>query len=154
MKSFFAHPYCHYFCKHYKQMSIYSSLYKLRRQKLIRKIGSNSFQLTREGKHEAIWASAETHKYLPREKNNWDGKWRVLIFDIPEKKRSKRDDFRDVLDSFGFKELQKSVWITPYKIPRIIDDILWEEKLIGYTRVMTISEIDYDEDLKKHFGLM
>lgn len=153
IKSFFAHPYCHYFCHHHKHTAISSAFYKLRQQKMIRKIGPDTFELTRTGRGKAMWASSMVEKYLPQKHEKWDGKWRLLIFDIPEKKRHKRDSFRELLNNYGFKELQRSVWVTPYKIPRIIDDIIWEEKLIGFTRVMTIIEIDYDQDLKKYFKL-
>ncbi|MBI2039896.1 hypothetical protein HYT18_02390 [Candidatus Microgenomates bacterium] len=43
---------------------------------------------------------------------DWDGKWRVVIFDIPERKRLIRNLFRRRLRDWGFKNWQKSVWIT------------------------------------------
>lgn len=42
----------------------------------------------------------------------WDGKWRIVIFDIPEEKRAIRNLFRRNLKKWGFKYLQKSVWIS------------------------------------------
>src|SRR3989344_7358317 len=46
--------------------------------------------------------------------DKWDSKWRILIFDIPEKKRTTRTKIRWTLDHIGFKRLQASVWIYPY----------------------------------------
>lgn len=46
------------------------------------------------------------------EDKNWDGKWRIVIFDIPEQKRLIRDLFRRNLKKWGFKHLQKSVWVS------------------------------------------
>lgn len=46
----------------------------------------------------------------------WDGKWRIVIFDIPEQKRLIRDLFRRNLKKWGFKHLQKSVWISKRNI--------------------------------------
>ncbi|KKS39882.1 MAG: repressor [Candidatus Gottesmanbacteria bacterium GW2011_GWA2_42_16] len=43
-----------------------------------------------------------------------DGKWRVIIFDIKEKQRKKRDYFRAEIAEAGFRKLQGSVWISPY----------------------------------------
>lgn len=43
---------------------------------------------------------------------NWDGKWRIVVFDIPEQKRIIRNLFRRNLKKWGFKGLQKSVWIS------------------------------------------
>lgn len=45
-------------------------------------------------------------------KNDWDGKWRIVIFDIPESKRVIRNLFRRNLKKWEFKNLQKSVWIS------------------------------------------
>ncbi|MFA4872788.1 MAG: hypothetical protein WC659_02535 [Patescibacteria group bacterium] len=45
----------------------------------------------------------------------WDGKWRVLIFDIPEKTRVKREVLRGKLKELGFYLIQKSVWVHAYQ---------------------------------------
>jgi len=42
----------------------------------------------------------------------WDGRWRVVIFDIPESKSTVRNLFRRRLKDWGFKNWQRSVWIT------------------------------------------
>lgn len=46
----------------------------------------------------------------------WDGKWRIVIFDVPEQKRLIRNMFRRNLKKWGFKSLQKSVWISKRNI--------------------------------------
>lgn len=72
----------------------------------------------------------------------WDGKWRILIFDIPEKSRLKRDYLRRKLYDIGFGHLQKSVWVSPFDIIREVQEflrfhgldegvILFEAKRIG-----------------------
>ena len=38
----------------------------------------------------------------------------MIIFDIPEKKKSAREALRDKLKDLGFAKLQDSVWITPF----------------------------------------
>ncbi len=43
---------------------------------------------------------------------DWDGKWRMVVFDIPESKRIVRNLFRRNLKKWGFKPLQKSVWVS------------------------------------------
>ncbi len=42
----------------------------------------------------------------------WDGKYRIVIFDIPEQKRVIRNLFRRRLKEWGFRRWQQSVWIT------------------------------------------
>jgi phenylacetic acid degradation operon negative regulatory protein len=43
----------------------------------------------------------------------WDGQWRLVLFDVPEARRAKRNQLRRYLHSCGFGYLQNSVWITP-----------------------------------------
>lgn len=50
------------------------------------------------------------------EPQEWDGRWRIVIFDIPEQKRIIRNLFRRNLKKWGFKHLQKSVWISKRNI--------------------------------------
>lgn len=42
----------------------------------------------------------------------WDKKWRIVIFDVPETKRGVRDLFRRRLKDWGFKQWQRSVWVS------------------------------------------
>jgi DNA-binding transcriptional regulator PaaX len=55
----------------------------------------------------------------------WDGLWRIIAFDIEEKRKKTRDVFRIKLSEIGCKPIQKSVWITPndisYELEEIID---------------------------------
>lgn len=46
----------------------------------------------------------------------WDGKWRVLFFDIEEVSKIRRNRLRSKLRELGFGMLQKSVWVTPHDI--------------------------------------
>lgn len=50
---------------------------------------------------------------IPKPKK-WDGRWRILIFDIPDKHKVKREALRGKLKELGLFQLQKSVWICPY----------------------------------------
>lgn len=62
---------------------------------------------------------------------DWDGKWRVVIFDIPEQKRIVRNLFRRNLKRWGFKQLQKSVWISKRGV---------YDKLVDYTKELKIEK--------------
>ena len=62
---------------------------------------------------------------------NWDGKWRIVVFDIPEQKRLIRNLLRRNLKKWGFKHLQKSVWISKKNIT---------EKLFSYIKDLGIEK--------------
>jgi phenylacetic acid degradation operon negative regulatory protein len=44
---------------------------------------------------------------------SWDGKWRMVLFDVPTKQNAQRQQLRRYLRGKGFGYLQNSVWITP-----------------------------------------
>lgn len=72
----------------------------------------------------------------------WDGKWRMVIFDIPEKRKSARDALRLKLKDLGFQELQHSVHIVPYNCKDEIDFLVefFELRLwVYYVEVDTLS---------------
>lgn len=46
----------------------------------------------------------------------WDGKWRIVMFDIEEIKKVVRDRLRRKLKELGFGMLQKSVFVSPHDI--------------------------------------
>lgn len=46
--------------------------------------------------------------------SKWDGKWRVVIFDIPEDLHSNRDRLRSQLKRLNFIQVQQSVYIFPF----------------------------------------
>lgn len=50
----------------------------------------------------------------------WDGKFRVIIFDIAERRRETRDELRKIIRGFGFVYIQQSVWVYPYPCEEII----------------------------------
>ncbi len=45
-------------------------------------------------------------------KEKWDGKWRIVIFDIPEANKRVRQVLRETLKVLEFWPLQKSVWVS------------------------------------------
>ncbi len=70
-------------------------------------------KLTPEGKARAkLYTQIDSIKIKKQKK--WDKKWRVLIFDVPEDVRIKREALRGKLKELGFYMLQKSVWVYPY----------------------------------------
>ena len=44
----------------------------------------------------------------------WDKKWRLVIFDIPEKFKMARNSLSKKLSEIGFYQCQRSVWIHPF----------------------------------------
>lgn len=86
-------------------------------------------------------------------KMKWDGRWRVLIFDIPEKERYKRDVLRKKMFELGLKKLQESVWIAPHPLPDSFSDYLADLRVRPYLYSLTVDCINRANELKKYFAL-
>jgi len=90
---------------------------------------------------------------LPKPKR-WDRKWRVLIFDIPEKKKQLRDKVRLTLHSIGFKQLQKSVWVFPYDCEDFITLLKADFKIGKEIIYLIVETLENDKGLKEYFNLL
>ena len=92
-------------------------------------------------------------KLLQEKPKRWDGKWRVLIFDIPERKRNIRDYIRSTLVTLGFYHLQDSVWVCPYDREDFIA-MLKVDLQIGKDVLYVIADrIEHDMPIRKYFEL-
>lgn len=108
--------------------------------------------ITKEGKKRAGKYQIDD-LFLERPKK-WDGKWRLVIFDIPNTSAVIRNVFRRKLKEFGFYPLQKSVWICPFGCQ---EEIAFLREFLGagkkQIQVLEISKIEDDISLKKIFKL-
>jgi len=94
----------------------------LRARKLIKLVRSQNgwrYALTDNGRNTLI--KYEIKHCHVRKQKYWDKKWRVVIFDIREIHRVRRNDLRKLLISLGFKLLNKSVWIFPYPCDDVVE---------------------------------
>ncbi|MBI4101298.1 hypothetical protein HY441_02385 [Candidatus Microgenomates bacterium] len=102
------------------------------------------FTLTTKG-----WSRLQALSFRPlaRDTNEaWDGKWRVVTFDIPEEKREARDALRWLIKQLGFKPLHKSVWIHPLPCQKEIRLI---QEAYGAKEHITLLEVDnFDQAAK------
>lgn len=95
------------------------------------------------------------HEYRIPEPVWWDGKWRVLIFDIKEKRRRIRNTLRHLLTGAGFVRLQDSVWVYPYPCDEFV--ALVRAHLasgVGELRSLVAEALESDKALREHFGLV
>lgn len=83
----------------------------------------------------------------------WDGRWRVVLFDIPERRRGIRNRLRLFMQEYGFVRLQDSVWIYPYDCEDLI--ALAKANLhIGIDALyMIVEQLERDKYLREHFSL-
>ncbi|MEK7577469.1 MAG: CRISPR-associated endonuclease Cas2 [Patescibacteria group bacterium] len=101
--------------KHYNPSYLRRSIHRLQKQKLVEILYKDEIEiviLTQFGKRRILkYALNELSIEAPKQ---WDGRWRMIIYDVDEKKKKLRDTFRRALISLGFLKLQESVWVYPY----------------------------------------
>ncbi len=135
---------------------LYHAIRRLYESKLINyvahKDGSIEIVLSRGGQKAALRYKLDEMK-IP-ETNHWDKKWRVILFDIPEKQKSLRDTLRMRLLQLGLIEFQKSVFIHPYECRNEMDFVIELYNARRFVRYIEASHIDNELHFKKKFGLI
>lgn len=115
-----------------------SILWRLQSQGLVERKGSarkSSWRLTSKGES---WHASKKEK--EQEKREKDGITRLVIFDIPEQERRKRDVIRAELVGYNFQQLQKSVWIGEYPLPKAFVALVDDLNLNGKLHIFSIRE--------------
>lgn len=107
--------------------------------------------LTREGRKRA-------GKYLIddleiKKPKIWDRKYRIVIFDIPNITRIKRDALRGKLKELGFFRLQQSVWVCPHQCKKEINLLREFFGLNSKELILIEGFIENDKFLQKFFKL-
>lgn len=108
--------------------------------------------LTEKGKKRVLRYELESMKISKMKK--WDGKWRVVLFDVPETKKKMRDILRFRLKKLDFFEFQKSVFVHPFDCQNEIDFLVEFYMIRPNVRFMVVESVDNELHLKKHFGLL
>ncbi len=114
--------------------------------------GTLTIVLTNEGKEKALTYNIDAMTIAQPKK--WDGKWRLVLFDIPERRREARDALRGSLRRLGFYEYQKSAFIHPYPCQDEMDYVIEFFRIRPYVRLITAHQLDNELHLKKIFELI
>lgn len=113
--------------------------------------GTITMMLTDKGKEKALTYNLDEMEI--KKPARWDGKWRIVLFDIPEKIRWARDAFRRHLNQLGFYEFQKSVFVHPFDCQDEIDYLIEFYNARKFIRFIIAESLDNELHLKAHFGL-
>ncbi len=131
---------------HYKFESyrkVYTQLYQLEKRGYLERYMHKDLEYVRVSpKGKAAISAADRTR---------DGKWRMIVFDIPESQRSTRDYLRSKIKQLGFKKWQHSTWITPYTLPQEVEQELKELSQKLFVRLITIESINNTDGLRELF---
>lgn len=113
--------------------------------------GSTTVKITQKGMTRALTYQLDILQL--KKPKHWDGKWRVVIFDVPEKYRRARDVFRMRLGQLGLYQLQESVYVSPTPCFKEIEFLRELYSVSINVRYLLVEKIEDDSYLRDHFSL-
>jgi PaaX-like protein C-terminal domain. len=111
--------------------------------------GKGKLELTKEGK--IYLAGLEVKKIKLPTKTNWDGLWRIITFDIPEKLKTNRRRFTRALIFAGMYNLEKSIFVYPHECKEQTVKIAKLFEVEKYIKYIVAKSIEPDFKLKINF---
>ncbi len=115
-------------------------LSRLKNKGLVKRVSRGSYSITEAG--------ANFLQNIQGEHLEWDGKWRMVLFDIPESRRTQRIWLNARLARSEYRQIQKSVLIGKFPLDEDLVKELLERNLYQHVRIITIGEIDDEKILE------
>ena len=134
----------------YNPYYVKRTLKRLKKQQLVEQQGS-MYLLTTRGKRWILKYTLEDLN-IPAPKM-WDGKWRLVIYDVARHKASLRNIFRTTIRRLGFYNVQESVWLHPYPCEKEISFLRDYCGMGGDVIYVIAHKIENDSVYRTHFGL-
>ncbi len=99
--------------------------------------GNKGIMLTSGGIAKAL----RTSMVIEAKQKRKDGKWIMIIFDVPQKYQKSRNILKSILLNSGYKLLQQSVWVNPYDVYEKTVALLQHHDLERYVKIFIIEAI-------------
>ncbi|OGG09506.1 hypothetical protein A2154_02305 [Candidatus Gottesmanbacteria bacterium RBG_16_43_7] len=126
----------------------------MKKQKLINILEDQdqvSISITKAGRNRILkYALDDFHIENPKQ---WDGKWRLIVYDVEDRRKHLRDIFRKTVKNLGFYQLQKSVWIYPYPCEQQISFLREYYGVGNEVLYIVATHLEDDTPLREYFGL-
>lgn len=138
---------------HFNSRRLRSELKRIEKIGLIEVVEENGeliYKLTEKGRNKSFKYKLEA---MDLNKNKWDGKWRIVAYDIPKDKKNQAEAFRNLLKKMSFYQLQKSVWLTPYHCNNEIEFLKNLYSLNDNVTILTTQGLEGEQAYKSYFGL-
>ncbi|MEK7163431.1 MAG: CRISPR-associated endonuclease Cas2 [Patescibacteria group bacterium] len=139
--------------ENYLPASVYLAADRLERRGFVEKTSTSDgiiVKITDAGKKQIL--KYDLLKLAPP-KGKWDGKWRLVFFDIAEIERGKRDRLRIFLRQLGMEQMQESVFISPFNV---FDQLKYLREILDVPHGVKLAElawVENERELKEIFEL-
>lgn len=138
--------------KQFNQTRLKQSLRRLQSQKIIKVETTPQgeiVKITEKGKQKVLKFNLENLKL----NRKWDGKWRLVIYDIPKNKKKERNYFREILKRLDCFRLQKSVYLTPYPCENEIEYLRQYFGIGDEVKILKVANIENEQPYRDYFGI-
>lgn len=126
------------------------SLASMLKENLIEKRGADaaseditSYRITDNGFYR-LCLDFPSFRYL---KDEWDGVWRIISYEIPEKKRHLRDRLRREMEGWGLGPWHRSFWMTPHPVISTLRDLIYGKEEAEYVQAFESTHMFGDMDV-------
>lgn len=133
--------------------SVVSRLVKKGHVKFVDKNGKKFLEITPKGQEALEKIEVNDSFQSIKKPITWDKRWRLVVFDIPERSRRIRNRLRDLILRIGFVRVQNSVWVYPYDCEELVTLLKTELRTGKEVLYAVVEKIENDDWLRKHFNL-
>lgn len=115
----------------------------LKEEMIVKGEKENQYQLIEKG-FKSLCLEFPFFRFL---KEKWDGKWRVISYEIPEKKREIRDRLRREMQGWGLGPWHRSFWLTPHPIIDTLKSLTFQKEEEKYIQAFESEHVYGDREL-------
>ena len=101
-------------------------------------------RLTRRGKQKLASLKLDSKNSLAS--TAWDGKWRIVLLDLPETRKAEREALRYLLKKAGFVLLKNSAWISPFPFEFLFQNIKTDFGLTCELMIIVTDHLDVETE--------
>ncbi len=120
--------------------------------RFITRSGKKHVEITSSGRH-AMEREVHLSALHAKKPRRWDKRWRMVMFDIPEKRKTSRDYLRRTMMEAGFVCFQDSVWIYPYDCEDLVALLKMDLQFGNSVRYAIVEKLENDTEMRTKFGL-
>ena len=107
-------------------------------------------KITHKGKQKLLRYKVDE---MVLDESSWDGKWRLIIYDVASTKRANSEMFRTILNKLRFLKLQRSVYLTPFKCEDEIEYLRLLFDIGNEVQILKVGSLENEAAYRRYFGI-
>lgn len=136
----------------YRSKGVLARLKQKGEIEFVERDGKKYVQLTDLGE-KILDLQREKLNLMNKKPRKWDRRYRLVMFDIPEKRRRIRKLLRLEMQEIGFLRIQDSVWVYPFDCEEFVALLKADMRIGKDVLYAVVEEIENDKWIRKHFNL-